>query len=132
MEEQGKEHQKKEKYVTYLMKNSLFEALYHFGIQRTLDQVLTLVPRFRDLLFQKILQKKGLESVAKPITKSDTIWVDDVEFKVPTIIVKYQNHFLDGVLLDGSSRVKIVRESIYLKFGSHELHPAPFQVKMAN
>ena len=46
------------------MVESLYEALLHSGIQISLDQLLTLVPGFRDLLFQKILQKKGLE-VAK-------------------------------------------------------------------
>ena len=37
-----------------------------------------------------------------------------------------------GVLLDGRSGVNILPESEYLRFGGFKLHPAPFQVKMAN
>lgn len=112
--------------------NTLFQELMHSGVQISLDQLLTLVPGFRDLLFQKIMKMKGLDAVAQPVAGTNVVQVEDVDFKVPAITVKYQNQFIDGVLLDGGSGVNILPESEYMRFGSPKLHPAPFQVKMAD
>ena len=68
----------------------------------------------------------------QPMTGSNAVQIADVDFRVPAITVKFQNQFMDGVLLDGGSRVNILPESVYLKFQKLKLHPAPFQVKMAD
>ena len=97
-----------------------------------MDQLLTLVPGFKEKLFQKILHHKGLKSVPKQVTETNVVQVEDVDFKVPTITVKYQNQSLHGVLLDGGLGVNILLESIFLAFGNLTLHLAPFQVKMVD
>ena len=55
-----------------------------------------------------------------------------MDFRVPAIIAKYKDQFIDGMLLDGGSSVNILPKSVYLKFGNQKLHPTPFQVKMAD
>ena len=73
-----------------------------------------------------------MEFPEQQITGSNVIQIEDVDFRVPAITVKYMDQFIDGVLLDGGSGVNILPESVYLKYTNQKLHPAPFQVKMAD
>ena len=69
----------------------------------TLDQVLSMVPAFRQKLMQKwgVVEKlKQQETSQANLLKAE---VADVDYKVPILDVKYAGFEIKGNLLDGSS-----------------------------
>ena len=60
---------------------------------------------------------------------SCTTQPEDVDYMVPFIQVKFQNVSIDGVLLDGGSRVNILSEYMYKQLNLLALGEVPFQVK---
>lgn len=73
-----------------------------------------------------------MERPEQQITGSNVVQIEDVDFKVPAITMKYMDQFVDGVLLDGGSSVNILLELVYLKHSNQKMHPAPFHVKVAD
>ena len=112
----------------------MFEELLNSPLSFTLDQLLSLVPMFRDRVYSAV--KKSSMSGIKPMMEqsvgSNLISPEDVDFTVPTVQLDFDNRKFASVFLDGGSGVNILAESEFLKMKNVKLEPAPFQVRMAD
>ena len=99
----------------------------------TLDQILNLVPAFKQKLFQKC-QGSNILTVQEDdnhTSRQDTE-VQDVDYKVPILDITNGGFLIKGALLDGGSSVNILPKYIYKQLGIIEYHNAPFQVQMVD
>ena len=112
----------------------MFDALVNANIQISLEQLLNMVPAFREQLFEKLQKERCRNNQISGTLALDTLRVNpqDVDFKVPTIKVEFDGRIFEEVLLDGGSGVNILPEIVYLSTTVQKLEPAPFQVKMAD
>ena len=94
----------------------------------TLGQLLDTAPLFKERMLRRL--KPQLVLVFDPIVCG--IEPTDVDFHVPIIQVEFQDKLFSNVLLDGGFGVNILLEAEYHKLLNVTLHPAPFQVKMAD
>lgn len=113
---------------------SMFDALVNANIQISLDQLLNMVPAFREQLFEKLQRERVRNTQISGAVELEALHVnlEDVDFKIPTIKVEFDGRIFEEVLLDGGSGVNILLEMVYLSMAVQNLDPAPFQVKMAD
>ncbi|KAH7423568.1 hypothetical protein KP509_12G061500 [Ceratopteris richardii] len=113
--------------------NDWFDEIISSPLQLSLDQLLSLVPVFREKLLRKLLGNHAeLEIRSIPSISANSIDPADVDFVVPVIQVQYNQRRFAEVLLDGGSGVNILPEHIFIEMGRGVLAPTPFQVKMAD
>lgn len=113
---------------------ALFQELLNTPMNFTLDQLLSLVPIFRDRFYSATRKSKLLE-VLKELEQnvgSYQINPDDVDFTVPTVELEFDGQIFLDVLLDGGSGVNILSETKFLKLKNAKLEPTPFQVRMVD
>ena len=123
-----KEEQKEDK------SEALFKEMLNSTLNFTLDQLLSLVPMFRDRMYSAILKSRILGDIPlfEQSVCSALISPKDVDFHVPTVQLEFDDRKFASVFLDGGSGVNILAESEFLKMKNARLEPAPFQVRMAD
>lgn len=117
-----------------LAAGALFEELLNTPMHFTLDQLLSLVPIFRDRFYSatRMSTVPKIQSALKENAGSYQISPDDVDFTIPTVQLEFDGRKFLDVLLDGGSGVHILAEIEFSKMTNVELEPAPFQVRMAD
>ncbi|MCO5612765.1 hypothetical protein L7F22_067035 [Adiantum nelumboides] len=113
---------------------ALFKEMLNSPLTFTLDQLLSLVPMFRDRMYSTILKSRisGDRPLFEQSVCSALISPEDVDFQVPTVPLEFDSRKFSSVFLDGGSGVNILAESEFLKMKNARLEPAPFQVRMAD
>lgn len=113
---------------------ALFNELLNTPMHFTLDQLLSLVPIFRDKLYSvtRMSNVPEIQSALKEKAESYQISSDDVDFTIPTVQLEFDGRTISDVLLDGGSGVNILAETEFSKMTDVKLEPAPFQVRMAD
>ncbi|MCO5600240.1 hypothetical protein L7F22_054350 [Adiantum nelumboides] len=113
---------------------ALFKEMLNSPLTFTLDQLLSLVPMFRDRMYSTILKSRisGDRPLFEQSVCSALISPEDVDFQVPTVSLEFDSRKFSSVFLDGGSGVNILAESEFLKMKNARLEPAPFQVRMAD
>lgn len=84
----------------------------------TLDQLLSIVPTFKQQLLSKFQAKLKHREVEKhtPVWEAFQMIPKDVDFRVPTVEVTYEGKVYKEAILDGGSGVNILLESTYLEW----------------
>ena len=109
---------------------ALFHELLTTPMNFTLDQLLSLVPIFRDRFYsatRKLSEEPLVAQLQKPV-ESYQVLPEDVDFTIPTVKVEWNSNTYPDVLLDGGSGVNILVEAEFLKLRKARLESAPFQV----
>ena len=129
-----KNNQAKRMESSEMTSGALFEVLLNTPMHFTLDQLLSLVPIFRDRLYSVTRRSAvpKLQSALKENAESYQISPDDVDFTIPTVQLEFDGRIFSDVLLDGGSGVNILAETEFSKMTNVKLEPAPFQVRMAD
>lgn len=113
--------------------DDMLDDLMKAKLSLTLEQVLSWVPAFRHKLLQKWESGEVLTvQEEKQNSCSPKSAVEDVDYGVPVLEVKYAGMQIHGALLDGGSGVNILPESVCRKLGITDFENAPFQVRMAD
>jgi hypothetical protein len=121
----------------------LWQDLRKQQIHMTMEQLLALVPNFRDSLIKQLTEPvRASESDMEAVTmgvSSDGSAKPEAEVQppvfdeaVPVISVTLENSSVGGVLLDGGSRVNILSEQMLAPLGITKWESAPFVVRMAD
>ena len=108
--------------------DDFFHELMTIPLTVTLGQLLDTVPLFKEWMLCRLKPQPVL--VADPAVCG--LEPADVDFRVPIIQVEFQSKLFSNVLLDGIFGFNILLEVEYHKLSDVTLHPAPFQVKMAD
>lgn len=110
--------------------NQVYEELIQTNVQLKMEQLLRLVPAFRQQLKKKLTEGSQQEVYAAEVHPIEQM--EDVDYTVPTIEAEFAGKSIQGILVDGGSGVNILSDTMYREMGSPKLEPAPFQVKMAD
>ena len=92
---------------------SLVDDLIKAYLTLTLDQILNLVLAFKQKLIQKC-QGGDILTIQEANKNNQTqdVEVQDIDYKIPILGIKYGGFFIKGALLDGVSFVNILLKYI--------------------
>ncbi|XP_024519627.1 uncharacterized protein LOC112342285 [Selaginella moellendorffii] len=116
------------------------ETILNQNIQITIGQLLKIAPyltkHLTDLTSAPTNTLTDLPTLNSTQTAVDTFRIEiqpgDCDNDVPTIDLRLDKHLVRGAIIDSSSSVYIIEESLVQQLNIGPVHPAPFNVQMAD